>query len=319
MSIGVYRRESPKLFPHSDFRRKMFVPQRLRIYNTWIPVIPTTNRPDAFQVGFFDAQIFGDAVTLVGQFPWCDTGSAAGRSLRCGRLVDPRALNGHSLALLPANERAADGRECLYAECCQMPILVSLIFCSILFAPSLLFLKIVYRPLHERLKAATASNIRKQMFLCDFFSLTFLFALPAPVFSMISDEFHDSKILVLVAILLFVPIAWIWWRSAMLLSRVGVRDSLPRIIFSGVVVPASIVVAAGAIPVTIGLILGSVIHAREAWMVFILTSSTLLVGWGCERGVAWVVSQGENTRVENEIGTRVDRPAAVNQCEISCC
>lgn len=134
---------------------------------------------------------------------------------------------------------------------------------------------------------------KSRLYLCDFFTLSFLVVIPLAIFSSVFRNSIRREMMafqIVLCVLIGVCI-YVWWRVAIALSYVGVTDSVKRSVMLGIVIPIVLIGSALVVP---GLIVGAIPIASSGgeavgiWvLILLLIFATAVVG---RRTTSWVVS-----------------------------
>jgi len=168
-------------------------------------------------------------------------------------------------------------------------VVLSFVFLAILFGVGAAFGYAILGPLA---KADRFAKARMRFYTCDFFTLSFLLALPL-LFVAAARRWHgeNSMAVNICGFILVGVFAYAWGRGATALTAVGVVNTLKRCSFLGLVLPIAIVGSAVGIPMLVMMVFAlpeMTLLGRCLWSSGIPV--TIVVAILCRKCTTWVLS-----------------------------
>ena len=153
-----------------------------------------------------------------------------------------------------------------------------------------------YTILEPVANAERGTRFQTRFFVCDFFTLTFLIAIPILFVTTVRRWHGEESIAVNIPGFILIGVfVYSWGRGATALSAVGVVDSRKRCCFLGALLPIAILGSAVAVPMLI--MLAFSLSQMPEWGVMIWLAAILaapVIARLCRRCTLWIVSSPEH-------------------------
>jgi hypothetical protein len=173
--------------------------------------------------------------------------------------------------------------------------ILGLVLLVVLFGVGAMFGYAILQPI-TKVDCLAKTQIR--FYTCDFFTLSFLIAVPILVVTNVRQSLGENSIIVDVSGFILIGVfAYVWGRGATSLSSIGVVDTWKRCTYLGVLLPIAIVGSAIAIPMLI-MMTFSLLQMTPLDICLWLTGIVvvLIVAILCRKCTMWVLSTaGEST------------------------
>jgi len=149
-----------------------------------------------------------------------------------------------------------------------------------------------YTILEPVTKAERGARFQTHFFVCDFFTLSLLIAIPLFFISNVrSINGEELTVTILLGLILVAVFVYSWARGATALSAIGVVNSWKRCCFLGVLVPIAILGSALVVPTLIMLaffLTNMPPRGIMLWLAAVVV--TPLVAYLCRRCTRWVIA-----------------------------
>ncbi|TWU27945.1 hypothetical protein Poly41_70190 [Novipirellula artificiosorum] len=167
-------------------------------------------------------------------------------------------------------------------------MIVGLLLLAVLLGVGSLFGYTVLQPVAL---ADRGLRFHARFFVCDFFTLTFLIAVPTSLVTSFTRWPVDVFVLRVTGVLLVGVALYSWARGATALTAIGVVDARKRCVFLGMLLPIAILGSAIAVPTLIISVFW--LPRLSAWGILIwlvAIPAIVMIARLCRKCTMWVIS-----------------------------
>lgn len=178
-----------------------------------------------------------------------------------------------------------------------LTIVFFILMIGVIFGLGAFFGYTILKPL---IKATEGKKSKLRFYTSDFFSLTFVLALPLLFASSLRDRSAPQEVLIAIGVVMCVIAIWVWFRGATKLSVLNVSSGWKRFVFLAGLLPVAMLGATVAVPMLIGQFVSTLVNLQGVDFTIAAggVAAALLVAVVGQKVCGWVIRKDDESTAD---------------------